>query len=58
MMLMSMVRMKTYNMIFRNPNTAEGQIEPWINEKNEYDPCLKSPLIYPSLTKCSVVKRT
>jgi hypothetical protein len=24
-----------YNMIFRNPNTAEGQTEPWINEKNE-----------------------
>ncbi|CEO58272.1 hypothetical protein PMG11_03003 [Penicillium brasilianum] len=24
-----------YNMIFRNPNTAEGQTEPWINEKND-----------------------
>ncbi|OKO98659.1 Apoptosis-inducing factor -like protein [Penicillium subrubescens] len=24
-----------YNMIFRNPNTAEGQTEPSINEKNE-----------------------
>lgn len=24
-----------YNVIFRNPNTAEGQTEPWINEKQE-----------------------
>lgn len=26
---------QTYNVIFRNPNTAEGQTEPWINEKQE-----------------------
>ncbi|KAJ5111994.1 hypothetical protein N7532_000039 [Penicillium argentinense] len=24
-----------YNVIFRNPNTAEGQTEPWINEKQD-----------------------
>ncbi|KAJ5689856.1 hypothetical protein N7462_004248 [Penicillium macrosclerotiorum] len=24
-----------HNVIFRNPNTAEGQTEPWINEKHE-----------------------
>jgi hypothetical protein len=27
--------MQKYNVIFRNPNTAEGQTEPWINEKQE-----------------------
>lgn len=26
---------QTYNVIFRNPNIAEGQTEPWINEKHE-----------------------
>ncbi|KAJ5260558.1 hypothetical protein N7478_012163 [Penicillium angulare] len=24
-----------YNMVFRNPNTAEGQTEPWTNEKDD-----------------------
>lgn len=24
-----------HNVVFRDPNTAEGQTEPWINEKQE-----------------------